>query len=326
MNADIFIPTAGNVRVLKNCLDSLNEQTCKNFSIIIVVIRQDPQIDTLITQYPNLSIMILIQSGKGLVQAAQDAYLVAKNDIFIRIDDYVVTDPHWLENIIKMMTHDPMVGGVTGPTLTNENGRNARDLFLFFEKTKKSNDVFWKSVRHVYLHYIYEDQIDTVGKFLPSGAFTLGSNYESCLHLTQPLEVDNLEACNMAIRKSLLDRFGGFDLTFNRGLGEYHEADIACKIKKAGYKVLFSSHVRLEHRVESTETASGSRPDSFYRIANFIAFYKRHLFQFDPHYIGRFATNILFQNGYYLYKFATTRHLQHLGSIPGTMYGLLFMN
>ncbi|CAN5192093.1 hypothetical protein BH09PAT2_BH09PAT2_01600 [soil metagenome] len=323
MKADIYIPTANNTRALTECLDSLQTQTYKDFSVILVGIKKNKNISELIKKYTDLDINYLVQSAPGLVQAAQDAFNISTSDVFIRIDDDVVTQPDWLQNIINIFSKESDVGGVTGPTLTSQEGRKSRDLFLFFEKTRKSSNLFWKLVNKIYIQYIYENRLYDIGHFMRSGAFTLGSNFETSLTLKQPIEVDNLEACNMAIRSSLLKQFGGFDLIFNRGLGEYHEADIAYKIKKAGYKVIFSSKVRLQHKVETTETASKPRADAFHRISNFIIFYKRHIGIRNPDYLARFLTNVCFQNAYYGYKFLTTGDWHQLGALAGTIYGLL---
>lgn len=323
MKADIYIPTANNIAALTECLQSLDRQTYKKFSIILVGIRKNVRVTTLVHTFPHLKIRYLIQSGPGLVQAAQDAYKLAKGEVFIRIDDDVVAEPAWLENIIRIFTSQPAVGGVTGPTLTSAEGRRSRDLFLFFEKARTSRNPLWKIINTIYIQYIYENRLYDIGRFMRSGAFTLGSNFEESRTLSGPIEVDNLEACNMAIRSIVLKQWGGFDLVFNRGLGEYHEADIAYKIKNAGYKVIFSPQVRLQHKVETTETASQPRADAFHRISNFIIFYKRHIGIRNADYLARFMTNVAFQNAYYFYKFLTTGDWRQLGAIGGTIYGLL---
>ncbi len=322
MKTSIFIPTAHNIAALGDCLDSLQKQTYTDFTVILVGMRKDTETMQLLKKYPHLAIDFIIQSKPGLVQAAQDAFLQSAADIFIRIDDDVVAAPDWLEHILSIFKADATIGGVTGPTLTSTEGRNSRDLFLFFENMKKNRSPLWRLIKIIYTDYIYEKRMYDIGHFMRSGAFTLGSNFKEALELTNYIHVDNLEACNMAIRMSVLKKLGGFDLIFNRGLGEYHEADIAYKIKKAGYRVIFSPDVRVQHKVETTETASKTRPDAFHRISNFIIFYKRHIRIKNPDNFARFMTNVMFQNGYYCYKFLTTGDWRQLGALPGTVYGL----
>ncbi len=323
MKADIYIPTANNIQALSECLESLRQQSYKKFRVIVVGIRHDDNVQNLLNNFKDLRIQYLIQSAPGLVQAAQEAYEHAEGDIFIRIDDDVVTTPDWLKHIVEIFQSHPEVGGVTGPTITSADGRKSRDLFLFFERTRSSKNPLWRLLHTIYTSYIYENRLYDVGHFMRSGAFTLGSNFENSLTLKTPIEVDNLEACNMAMRMSVLKQYHGFDLIFNRGLGEYHEADIAYKIKKAGYKVWFSSQVQLQHKVENTETASKPRADAFHRISNFIIFYKRHIGVKNADYLARFLTNILFQNGYYCYKCISTGDWRQLGALGGTVYGIL---
>ena len=64
-------------------------------------------------------------------------------------------------------------------------------------------------------------------QFLRSGAFTLGNNFEEASD--QPIqEVNNLEACNWAVRKELLVKVGGFDPAYT-GIGEGNEPDARSK-------------------------------------------------------------------------------------------------
>ncbi|MCP3682061.1 MAG: hypothetical protein GY861_05160 [bacterium] len=185
----------------------------------------------------------------------------------------------------------------------------------------KRGNVLWRLIGKVYFNYFLEGQGSTVGKWFRSGAFSVGSNDEKCLALTNPIEVDYLEACNLAVRKELLKQIGGFDEVFAQGLSDFNEADVSFKIRRLGYRIMFNPQAVVYHL--PVETFSKGRPQAYGRMINFITFYFRHIKPNTFDKILRFGSYLLFLNGYYVYNFITTRQMNQLGSIPGTAVGLV---
>lgn len=165
-----------------------------------------------------------------------------------------------------------------------------------------------------------EGQPFTLGKWFKSGAFSLGSNYPKCLSLKEPIEVDHHEACNMAVKKVLLEKIGGFDETYV-GIGEFNEPDVSFKIGKIGYKIIFDPKAAVYH-LSSKEGFFKERPSSYGRVRNFINFYFKHIKPNTPDKFIRFFSYLLFLNGFFIYKGITTRRLNQFGSILGTIKGL----
>lgn len=133
--ADIFIPTSNRVDCLDQCLNSINSQTRTDFHILLVGLRRDRKITALVKKYKKLDIEYFIQKEKGLISAANEAVEHSNHKYFIRIDDDVVVDKGWYENIIKTFEKDTSVGGVTGPTTMTKEGLESRDLTQFLENT-----------------------------------------------------------------------------------------------------------------------------------------------------------------------------------------------
>lgn len=318
--ADIFIPTSKQVMCLRNCLDNLTRQTFKYFRVILVSKINNPEIKKLIKTY-NLHISYHVQKNPGLVGAANLALLKSKAPIFIRIDDDVAVSSNWFKEVLRAFNENEDVVAVTGPTLLSNEGLKARDSISYLTPSIRSKSILRKLLGLWYYQYISEGQSQTVGKFFKSGAFSTGSNFRKSLSINEKY-VENLEACNFAVKTRYLKKFGGFDRTFEMGLGEYHEADLAMKIRAVGKKIIFNPRAYVYHNVEFDSPEV--RPDSFNRIKNFIVFYKRHIGFRNADYLLRFMNNVFFQNGYYIYKFIKTGNLGLLGSIPGTLAGLLY--
>lgn len=313
LKATICIPTTRSSRAIYQCLDSLEEQSDKSFRVILVTKEEAPKLISQAKKY-SFPLSIIKQKREGLVGAMNDGLDQVNSDLFIRIDDDVTLSKRWFKNITKPF-EDKKVAAVTGPTLIDDDLLSQRDVFSFLKKIEK-NPV----LKRLVIDYLYEGNVYEVGSFLRSGVFTLGSNFTN--HIPKKSKVvNNVEACNFAVRTALLKEIGGFDDVFSKGLGEYHEADVAFKIQEAGYQIVFHPQAVAHHNIKRGK--DDTRPDAYYRIQNFIRFYKRH-FKIDSlDVFMRFSTNLLVQNCYYMYTGLKRGDLSQLGAISATIKGLL---
>lgn len=319
--ADIFIPTSNRVDSLSTCLTSLAKQTNSDFRILLGGREKNSDVEQLLKKYPNLTIHYFIQQKPGLIGAANEALSLAKAPIFIRIDDDIIAEPNWFEEIIHSFKRSRKIGGVTGPTTMTEEGLQSRDLTSYIESFRTSSNLLMKLLYFVYFHIIYEGRLFDISRFLPSGAFTIGSNYPYAKSLKQSLEVGNLEACNWAARTAIVRQVGGFDTLYLKGLGDYHEGDTALKIQRLGYSLIFNPKAALRHNVEQG-IVSDARPAAYWRIQNFILFYFRFNRPTHPISLLRFVVYLGMQDAYYCLKFLKTGSLDQLGALPGTVVGL----
>lgn len=319
MLISVFVPTGKRVESLKKVLASLNNQTYKNFEVIVVDYKSNEEFIKLIDSYINiLNIKIVHQTEKGLSKAANLALKVAQGEIFIRTDDDVVMDRHWLEAVRDTFARDEKIGGVTGPTVVPKDHLNNRDLFVL-EKRFREGGLFWRLVGKLYFGYFMEGTPRKVSYWFKSGAFSLGSNYKESLN--EPIqEVTNLEACNFCVRTALVRKVGGFDSIY-AGVGEYHEADAALKIKNLGYKLVFNPKVILNH-CPSQDGFFNDRPNSYSRMLNFIIFHTRFLKPASLDALLRYIFYLAFLNMFYIYSAAAHRQAIQLMAIPGTIEGL----
>ncbi len=320
MLISVFIPTGKRVESLKKTLLSLKNQTYKNFEVIIVVYKPDDNFSQLVDSYKRIfSLKVVNQTQKGLSKAANMALEVAAGEIFIRTDDDVVMSKGWLEAIANTFTKDKKVGGVTGPTIIPEEYLNNRDLFVA-ERRFREGSIFWRLAGKIYFGYFMENQPRRVSYWFRSGAFSLGSNYPESLDVPVQ-EVTNLEACNLCVRTELLRKVGGFDNIYT-GVGEYHEADAALKIKNLGYKLIFDPKVAVNH-CPSQDGFFNDRPNSYSRMLNFIIFHTRFLKPKNLDAFFRYFFYLIFLNIFYVYLAITRKQAIQLMAIPGTLEGLL---
>lgn len=317
----IFIPTLNRGEAIRPCLDGIAAQSIADFEVIIVDGGSSDETSSIVNQYRDrLALRWIVQDG-GLVSAANAAWKLAKGDIFVRTDDDAVPDPDWSRNILRTFDSDPAIGGVTGPTVVPESLREGRDLMLINDRLSRMRGSLSRLVSAIYHGYVMEGRPFEVSRFFRSGAFSLGAGYPDCLKFTGLRSADHLEACNMSVRKSLLDRIGGFDVAY-AGIGDYHEPDVAFKIAALGYRLVFNPDVRVQHRPGFIGMRT-VRPDSFQRSMNFILFYLRHIRLNSLDKLVRFSVYLAFQNVYWLYKAIMARDVRPLGGVAGTLVGLL---
>jgi glycosyltransferase involved in cell wall biosynthesis len=316
----IIIPTKNRCQSLKECLDSFLRQAYKNFEVVIVDGGSTDGTKQLVAHYKNkIDIIFIEQKRKGLVNAVNEGWKSSYGEIIIRTDDDIVASQEWLREVIEIFGNLDGVGGVTGPTIIPEALKENRDIF-FFQRRMREGNLFWRLLGRVYFDYFLEGETLAIGKFFRSGAFSVGSNYVLCLKLKTPMEVDHHEACNMAIKRTLLEKIDGFDEIFV-GIGDFSEPDVSFKIRKLGYRIIFNPKAVVYH-LPSREGFFKERPSSRGRITNFINFYFRHIKPNTPDKFFRFFSYILFLNCFYIYKAITTRQINQFGGIFGTVVGL----
>ncbi len=316
----VCIPTKNREKSIGKMLNTLVNQSYKNFEVVIVDGGSTDKTVRIAKSFKKkLKIRIVYKKG-GLIPQMNKGLAVARGKIFVRTDDDVLATKSWLKTISMVFEKDRRVGGLTGPTVIPKKYARSRDLF-YFQKKLRNGNFFWRILGVIYYGYFMEGKPMRVSHWFKSGAFSLGSNF-SVSRKVRYKKVSNLEACNWAVRTKLLKRVGGFDNSYT-GIGEYHEPDASLKIRKLGYKLMFHPKAEVNH-CPSTEGFFSERPLSYPRIINFIIFYKRHIKinSFDK--LLRFSAYLIFQNFYYIYQAVNKRQLGLLGSIPGTLVGILF--
>ena len=242
MKLSVIICTSGRPESLKQVLKSLKQQSFKDLEIVIV--KETP-----------------------LSLARDLGWRRAKGEIVAWIDDDVIVDKDWAKNLVKIFEKDKKIGGVSGPTIVPEDLLKNRLVFWWYGKKN-----LWSKL---WVRLMLDNQPERVGKITRIGWWTPGSNFKSCLKLKGLQEVDYLEACNMSLRRDLVEKVGGFDLGF-KGTSEWCEVDLAMRVKKLGYRLVWSRGVNVEHHV-SRSGVFKARKNWGERVKNYLRFRKKCL-------------------------------------------------
>jgi GT2 family glycosyltransferase len=260
----VVICSSGRKKSLKQCLRSLEKQSFKEFEIVVVATNL-----RLKTKNSRLKVRWLSDPRQGLASARDLGWRKAAGEIVSWIDDDVVVAENWAKNLLQIFEGKQNVGGVTGPTIVPEKRLKNRLVFWWYQAKGWLKPFAW-----LWVKLMLDNQPFAVGKLTKIGWWTPGSNFKTCLSLKGLVEVDYLEACNMSLRRELVKKVGGFDLSY-RGTSEWCELDLARRIKNLGFRLVFSRQVRVEHRV-SKAGAYLNRRKIGERISNYLKFHLRY--------------------------------------------------
>lgn len=285
LSLTVVIATYNRSENLNRGLDALIKQTDKKFDVLIVDGGSTDETYKIIKKFKNeLTIYLVVDKTPHLAYIRDLGWRTAKGEIVVSIDDDVVVSKNWIK-AIKQSFSDKSIGGVTGPTVIPERLLKNRDIFLFY--TTKNSTV--RLLGEIYFKLFTQGEKYAIGKIYPSGCWSPGSNFPKALKLKKPIRVDYLEACNFAVPRKILKEVGGYDLEY-KGTSEWCEVDLAFRIRKAGYKLLFDPAVAVEHHVSSCGVFS-RRMKTVVRFKNFISFYFKTYY---PKTIGGFLEFILY--------------------------------
>jgi GT2 family glycosyltransferase len=209
----IIIPTGGRIDALTECLNSL--QTCAPQSEIIVVGDERDQAtrSAVLERFP--SVRYLESEETSAVVKRNLGIVHASSEILVFVDDDVVVESSWLQNLIRHYSGES-VGGVGGRVKTPG------------LKTGSPN----------YKTGVIEDGF-VIGNWNPP--------------TTQPSEVQHLLGCNMSFRKAPVMKLGGFD-NFFRSSNFREETDLCLRMGKLGYRLIFDPNATVLHKSLSRKT------------------------------------------------------------------------
>jgi len=293
----VVIPTYNRAESLKKCFDSLRKQTDKDFDVLIIDGGSTDRTQEVIKQFAKkLIIRLIIDKTPHLSFIRDLGWRKAKGEIIAGIDDDVIVSKNWIK-LIKQALRDKAIGGVTGPTVIPEKLLANRDVFLFHT----TRNPFLKLLGEVYFKLFLQGEKYAVGKIYPSGAWSPGSNLPQALKLKKPIEVDYLEACNFTVRRKTLKEIGGYDLNYKE-TSEWCEIDLAFRIRRAGYRLLFEPKIAVKHQVDPGGVFN-RRKKVLVRLQNFLRFYFHRYYPKSLQGIILFFLYFQFLVVYYLYLF-----------------------
>ena len=317
----VVIPTCRRASSLRQCLDSLLKQSYENFEVIVVECDSDVETARVVKDYSSKLSLRLVTQGGGLIHQMDVGFRLSHGDIVIRTDDDVIADRQWLSEIVSTFSRSNDIGGVSGPTLIPLERLPQRDVFMLLPDGRKSG---WlsRAASSVYVSFFVEGQPHAVGRVFKSGAWSPGSNFPRVLEIRELVEVDYLEACNMAVRRNLIEAAGWLDFTY-KSIAEWSEVELSFRIRNLGYRLVFNPRAIVHHMV-SRSGVYVQREAASDRMMNLVYFYFTHIGPDTVDKYLRFFSYLAMLQGYWFFKFISTGNKRYLSGIAGTARGLSY--
>lgn len=224
MKISIIIPNYNGLNFLNNCIYSLQNQSYKDFEIIVVDNNsEDGSCEYLSKNYSKI-ILIKLDKNYGFSKAVNEGIKSSTSKYIVLLNNDTEVDSYWLENLVS-----------------------------FVEKNEKIFSVCSKMIR-----YHEKDRLDDAGDeyTILGWAYKRGDGF----YINQYDKAQQVfSSCAGAAiyRKSILEEIGYFDEDF---FAYMEDVDISYRAKIYGYKNIYCPEAVVYHIGSAT---SGSKYNSF---------------------------------------------------------------
>ncbi|MBT4824994.1 glycosyltransferase [Candidatus Woesearchaeota archaeon] len=202
----VIIPVYNQSRLLRHTLESLKRQTFQSFEVIVVDDASSDDSYEVAQKYTKKVFKNVV--NKGPAYNRNLGIKVAEADLIVFTDSDCVADEKWLEHTYEAMK-EKSVGVIMGNT-----------------------DI----PKSTYLG----DSISTLG--FPAGG-SIGFN--KIWKVDENGLTDHISTCNVAIRKSILDKHGSFDESFPLAGGE--DTELSHRYNQNGVKIKYEPKAKIFH-------------------------------------------------------------------------------
>ena len=314
----VIVNTVDRPTDLKRCLVAILNQSYREFEMVVVNNGVGPETRDLLweieEQCQNLNIPFKVVDD----QTKKLSYLfnlgwksVDPHSLYFAFcADDTEPDPFWLEQAVDYLDRSPDCGGVSGPTLSTVSPPGE----MFYLRDLARKNIFTRAFLRLYEYFVMEDRTLEPGYWPQSGAFTMGAGIP-LPQIKEPIEIDLLTSGNMVVKRTAMEKVGGFDENF---YFNHADGDLFIRMKKIGYKLVFHPKVTVLHHMRFGPTRYP------WILGRDTAFY--YLKDVRPRSIRGWiglALNLWVFNSYFVFKALQLRKASYLRGISGFLRGIL---
>lgn len=143
MKASIIIPNWNGKELLKDCLDSLFEQSFKNFEIILVDNGStDNSIEYVAANYPRVKILKL-KKNFGFAKAINEGVKASSADYVIFLNNDTSVDKDWVKSLVSCAHLHPEVISVNSKLLNFYERKKIDGLGILINEVGQARSIGW---------------------------------------------------------------------------------------------------------------------------------------------------------------------------------------
>ncbi len=301
----IIVPTRDRSSDLSRCLESIIGQSVGRAEILVIDNGSTDSTNEVIRKF---RVKVLRDNSASLSKVFNLGVQNATGDIIVWINDDAEANPHWLENLLCILENTNDVAAVGGPTIAMRTQAIQRLLI------SRNRYHVLRLVSTIYRIVVAENKILEIGTISKSGAYGIGGSLDTSRKLSTSICVDMLSITNLAIKRSVFEKIGGFDEGFHF---THADGDLFMRMRKAGYKLVFSPGAWVLHYVNP----NGATRNAFNLSRDQAYFLMKHFRPKNADAFMRTALNLLFFLCYWVYVSTRTATPALLSSIHGLARG-----
>jgi len=259
VKVSILIPLYNGEQVIGPCLDSVLASGFKDYEILVLDdCSGDKSVSEAEKYLPRGITLVSNDKNAGFVKNIHRGIKKAKGKIIVLLNMDTIVEKDWLEELIKPFDVLQGIGAV------------GSKIYYMGDAVLQHAGAY----------------LDDIARSYHTGRGELDNGqYNTCR------EVEYVCGASLAFQKDAIESVGGFDTGYSPAY--YEEADMAFRLRKAGYKIIYAPASRLRHH-----ECYATKGAFFYYISkNRLRFVFKHfslrrlLFDFIPKERRFFVTN-----------------------------------
>lgn len=234
----IVIPTYNRPELLRACLNSLVAQTDRNFEVIVVDNGSDPA--TIDGFQKSLSVTYLRNNRNHLPTAYNLGWQNARTPVVCYTDDDATFPPHWVAAMKALIRSEPEAVAWGGPAIE----LRARRTQTLASSNKLANRIWYA----LYDRILMEGRANCVNAVSRYGAYSIAQPEIVDVQRGSGtrMEVDAVSTVNMAIKRDVLEEFGGFYPGFHLG---YSDGDLMLQLRSTRRRIVLGTDPYVFHHI-----------------------------------------------------------------------------
>lgn len=142
----IIIPNWNGKELLRECLDSLEKQTDKDFEIIVVDNgSKDYSIEYLTNNYPEITI-VKLDKNYGFAKAINEGVKKSKAKYVVFLNNDTIVDKDWVKNLVEMAERYPEVISINSKLLNFYDRKKIDGLGIEVNEVGQATSIGWEQI------------------------------------------------------------------------------------------------------------------------------------------------------------------------------------